>query len=148
MVKKHYTIQIEGPHAKAMLKNTPISTKWAREVARAIKGMNLRKAVEYLERVLEHRDWIPAKRYNKKVAHRKGVKEGVKSGRYMDKTVKYFLKLLRNVESNAEQAGLDPSNVKIVHVWVGKGFRRLKRQPKGMWRIRRSKSTHIEVVVR
>ena len=147
MVKKRYSATFEGPHAKGMLKNAPISTKWAREVARAIKGMRVKDAEEYLNRVLEHKDWIPLKRYNKKVAHRKGVKDGVKSGRYLDKTVKYFLKLIQNVKANAEAQGIDADNARIVHVWVGKGFRRWKRQPKGVWRFRRAKSTHVEMVI-
>lgn len=145
-MKKSYTYIPQGPHAKAMIVNAPISTKWAREVAAAIRGMQLEKAKKYLERVLQHKDWIPIRRYNKKVAHRKGSK-GVKSGRFLDKTVKYFLKLIRNVEANAEAQGLSLEKLKIVHVWVGKGRRRFKRQPKGMFRIRRSKATHVEMVV-
>lgn len=148
MVKKRYAAEFEGPVAKGMLVNAPISTKWAREVAVAIKGMKLEDAKAYLERVLKHKDWIPVRRYNKKVAHRKGVKDGIKSGRFLDKTVKYFLKLIRNVEANAQSQGLPLENLRIVHVWVGKGYRRYKRQPKGHYRIRRAKSTHVEMVVK
>ena len=148
MVKKRYSAEFEGPVAKGMLTNAPISTKWAREVAVAIKGMKLVDAKKYLERVLKHEDWIPIRRYNKKVAHRKGVKAGVKSGRFLDKTVKYFLKLIRNVEANAQARGLTVEKLRIIHIWVGKGYRRYKRQPKGMFRIRRAKSTHVEMVVK
>ena len=148
MAKKRYSAEFEGPIARGMLTNAPISTKWAREVAVAIKGMKLSEAKAYLERVLEHKDWIPIRRYNKKVAHRKGVKNGVKSGRFLDKTVKYFLRLIRNVEANAQSKGLSTENLRIVHIWVGKGFRRYKRQPKGHFRIRRAKSTHVEMVVK
>ncbi len=148
MAKKRYSAEFEGRVAKGMLVNAPISTKWAREVAVAIKGKRLVEAKAYLQRVLKHLEWIPVRRYNKKVAHRKGVRGGVKSGRFMDKTVKYFLKLIRNVEANAEALGLDVEKVRIVHVWVGKGYRRYKRQPKGMFRIRRAKSTHVEMVVK
>ena len=148
MAKKRYSAEFEGRVAKGMLVNAPISTKWAREVAVAIKGKRLVDAKAYLQRVLKHLEWIPVRRYNKKVAHRKGVRGGVKSGRFMDKTVKYFLKLIRNVEANAEALGLDVEKVRIVHVWVGKGYRRYKRQPKGMFRIRRAKSTHVEMVVK
>ncbi len=146
-MKKSYATTVNGPHAKAMIKEAPVSTKWAREVGRYIKGRRLRDAIALLQRVLEHKEWIPLKRYNKKVGHRRGTREGIKQGRYLDKTVKYFLKLLRNVEANAEQQGLDIDKVRIVHIWIGKGFRRIRRQPKGRWRLRRSKSTHIEVIV-
>ena len=126
MVKKHYTVTFEDESkiAKGMLVNAPISTKFAREVAVAIKGMRLDAAEKYLQDVLDHKAWIPVKRYNKKVAHRRGVRDGVKSGRYLDKTVKYFLKLIRNVRANAEAKGLDVSTLRIIHVWVGKGWRR------------------------
>ena len=148
MAKKRYSATFDGKVAKGMLVNAPISTKWAREVGRAIKGMKISEAEAYLNRVLKHEDWIPIKKYNKKVAHRKGVKDGVKSGRFLDKTVRYFLKLIKNVKANAEALGLDAQNARIIHVWVGKGFRRYKRQPKGMFRIRRAKSTHVEMVVK
>ena len=148
MVKKRYTAEFQGSVAKAVLVNAPVSTKWAREVATAIKGMRLKEAEQYLKRVLDHKDWIPIRRYNKKVAHRRGVKNGVKSGRFLDKTVRYFLRLLNNVKANAEAKGLDVERAKIIHIWVGKGFRRWKRQPKGHFRIRRAKSSHVEVVVK
>ena len=148
MVKKRYTAEFEGKTARGMLVNAPISTKFAREVATAIRGMKLSEAKDYLQRVLKHKDWIPVRRYNKKVAHRRGVKDGIKTGRFMDKTVSYFLKLIRNVESNAEAEGIDAQNARIIHIWVGKGYRRLKRQPGGRYRIRRAKSTHVEMVVK
>lgn len=148
MVKKKYTAEIPGKTARGMLVNAPISTKWAREVAVAIKGMTIADAKAYLQRVLEHKDWIPVRRYNKKVAHRSGVKDGIKTGRFLDKTVTYFLKLLRNVEANAESEGMDAQNARIIHIWVGKGYRRLKRQPGGRYRLRRAKSTHVEMVVK
>ncbi len=148
MVKKRYTIRMEDESkiAKGMLVNAPISTKFAREVAVAIKGMRLEAAEAYLRRVLAHEDWVPVRRYKKKVAHRKGVRGGVKSGRYMDKTVKYFLKLIQNVKANAEAKGLDVSALRIIHVWVGKGWRRPRIHPRTR-RVVRAKSTHVEMVV-
>ncbi len=148
MVKKRYSVVFEDESkiAKGMLVNAPISTKFAREVAVAIKGMRVEAAEAYLKRVLAHKDWIPVRRYNKKVAHRKGVRGGVKSGRYMDKVVRYFLRLIQNVKANAEAKGLDVSTLRIVHVWVGKGWRRPRLHPRTR-RIVRAKATHVEMVV-
>ncbi|HIP74367.1 MAG TPA: 50S ribosomal protein L22 [Euryarchaeota archaeon] len=147
MVKKRYSVVIEGDKvAKGMLVNAPISTKWAVEVASAIRGMPLLEAEEYLKRVLAHGDWIPIRRYKRDVPHRRGVRAGVKSGRYMDKTVKYFLKLIENVKNNARQKGLDVSKLRIVHVSASKGYRRVRIQPM-LRRIIRKKSTHVEMVV-
>ena len=147
MVKKRYSATISGPKAaRGMLVNAPISTKWAVEVASAIRGMPLLKAEEYLKRVLRHEDWIPIRRYKRDVPHRKGVRGGVKSGRYMDKTVRYYLKLIENVKNNAQQKGLDLSKLRIVHVSASKGFRRWRIQPM-LRRTIRKKSTHVEMVV-
>lgn len=147
MVKKRYSTTLDGPNvARGMLVNAPISTKWAVEIASAIRGMSLLKAEEYLKRVLAHKDWIPIRRYKRDVPHRKGVRGGVKSGRYMDKAVKYYLKLIENVKNNAQQKGLDVSKLRIVHVSASKGYRRIRIQPM-LRRIIRRKSTHVEMVV-
>ncbi len=140
-----YSISLDIPHAKARLVNAPISTKWAVEICREIRGKKLKDAIVFLERVLKHEDWIPIRRYNKKVPHRKG-KKVVKSGRYMDKAVKYILKLLREVEANAVAKGLDPEKLVIYHAAAHKGFRRPKIQPR-LRRVVRKKATHVEVVV-
>ncbi len=147
MVKKKYSVELEGEKvARGMLVNAPISTKWAVEVASAIRGMPLLKAEEYLKRVLAHKDWIPQRRYHKDTPHRRGVRGGIKSGRYMDKTVEYYLKLIENVKNNAQQKGLDVSKLRIVHVSASKGYRRHRVQPM-IRRIIRKKSTHVEMVV-
>jgi len=147
MVKKRYSTTVEGAKlAKGMLVNAPISTKWAVEVASVIRGMPLLKAKEYLKRVLAHEDWIPIRKYKRDVPHRKGVRAGVKSGRYMDNAVRYFIKLVENVENNAQQKGLDVSKLHVVHVSASMGYRRTRVQPM-LRRIIRRKSTHLEMVV-
>ncbi len=140
-----YSVELDIPHAKARLVNAPISTKYATELARELRGKKLKDSIAFLERVLRHEDWVPLRRYNKKVPHRKGSKI-VKSGRFMDKTVKYFLKLLREVEANAISKGLDPERLVIYHIAAHKGWRRPKIQPR-LRRIIRKKATHVEVVV-
>ncbi len=127
--------------------NAPISTKFASEVAREIKGMTLKEAEEYLERVRKKEVWVPIRRFKKKVSHKRGTVEGWKIGRYPVKVAEYFLKLIKNVRNNVEQAGKDPDSAKIVLINVGKGRRRIRRQPKGYYHFQRRKATNVEMVV-
>jgi len=92
---------------------------------------------------------VPFKRYNKKVPHRKGL-VGWPSGRYPVKAAKYFLKLLDNLENNAENKGLDVSRLKIVHCCAHKGRRLVKYVPRAFGRSAPVRDTlvHIEVIAK
>ena len=59
-------------HAAARGTGLNISPKAAREVCKAIKGMDLEKAKSYLERVIEMNQAVPFKRHDGKVGHRRG----------------------------------------------------------------------------
>ena len=87
------------------------------ETARACRGLNLLKALGYLERVLEHKSVIPFRRHTggpgrhamcKNVDHH--------NGRFPEKSVKHVIALLTNLKSNAEQKGLDVEKCQISHV--------------------------------
>jgi large subunit ribosomal protein L22 len=106
--------------AKAMIYEADISPKASREICRAIKGMQLKKAENYLEDVIKMKRPIPFKRYNRNVAHR-GNLEGWDAGRYPQKAAKEFIKLIKNAENNAKYKGLDPEKMKIVHIAAKKG---------------------------
>ena len=151
MTKRNYCIEINSNKtAKAMAKNLPISTKYAEEMSKILKGMHLAKAKAYLNRILKMEDFLPLRKYNKKVAHRKGnSKLGVKSGRYPQKVAQAFLTLLDSVEANAEFKDLDTEKLLITHIYSSQGYRRPKLQPQGhiAGRRRFSKSTHLEVIV-
>ncbi len=152
MVKKNYQAMQESHEktARAIGKNKPVSTKYATEICREIKGKPVSKIEDYLKRVIEHKDFIPLKKYNKKVGHRKGdSKSGVKSGRYPENTCKAFLDILESVKANADFKGLDAEKLLIIHAFASEGFRRNSYQSKGRiaGKRRKKKSTHIEIVV-
>lgn len=132
---------------KASLREVSISPKHAVEIAREIKGMNIEKARRFLEDVVNLRRPVPFKRYNKKVPHRRGL-TGWPAGRYPVKAAKFFLKLLDNLENNAEQKGLDVSRLKIIHCAAFKGRKRKKYIPRAFGRSSPFFDTlvHVEIV--
>jgi len=73
---------------------------------------------------------------------------GTMSGRYPQKAATEILKLLDNLESNAEYKGMDLDRLKIINATVHKG-RLLKRNtPRAMGRstAKNDAMTHVEIV--
>ena len=152
MVKTQYQAEINGKQiSKAMAKNKDISIKYATEMCRELRGKPLAKSVAYLQRVIDKEDFLPLKRYNGKVGHRKGAsKSGVKSGRFPQKLCKVFTELLEQIKANADFKGLDAEKLLIVHAFASQGFSRTSFQSKGRiaGKRRKSKSTHVEIITR
>ncbi|MEM0372662.1 MAG: 50S ribosomal protein L22 [archaeon] len=113
--------------ARACSKDLNVSWKHCNEVCYAIRGKSVNAAEKYLNEVLERRAFIPMRRYNKGVPHRRGGKPG----RYLDKSVKIVLKLLQNVKANAEHKGLDGDKLKIIHSTSYKASTIPRIKPKG-----------------
>jgi len=152
MAKKVYQSKVgqESKIARAMTTNANISLKYSTEISNQLKGKQLDKAIAWLERILAHEEYLPLKKYHKKVAHRKGrAVEGVKSGRYPEKAIKAFVNLLESVKSNADFKGLDADKLMIIHAFASKGISRQTHQSKGKigGKARRKNATHIEVIV-
>lgn len=86
------------------------------ETARACKGLNLLKAIEYMERVLEHKAIIPFRKYTGGPGRKAMCKDfGHHNGRFPEKSIKHVLMLLKNLKSNAESKGLDVEKCQITH---------------------------------
>ncbi|MEB3816892.1 MAG: 50S ribosomal protein L22 [Desulfurococcales archaeon] len=138
--------------AKAMMWDVPVHPKVMREVAEAIKGMRLAEAKRFLERVIEKKEAIPFRRAHGKQAHRRGLADrwGWPVGRYPVKAAKYMLKLLNNVENNAEDKGLEIENLRIIHVAAHKGITLKRWMPRAYGRAspKNRVHSHIEVIVR
>ncbi len=135
--------------AKASLREARVSPKHSVELARFINGLRVPEARERLEAVVEKRLPVPFKRHRKKVPHRRGVLKGG-SGRYPVKTARFFLRLLSQLEANAEFKGLSPEKMRITGMVVHRG-RKLKRyMPRAFGRAtpRFEVFTHIEVLAR
>lgn len=133
-------------HVRSSLREKDISHKHAREVAVAIKGLSIEKARDYLQAVISKQRAIAFRRYNNQVGHRSDP--GMMSGRYPQKTVKEFIKVLDNLESNAEYKGMDLDRLRIVNATVHKGTIVKRFTPRAMGRAspKNNVLTHVELV--
>merc|ERR1711935_1044440 len=87
------------------------------ETARACRGLNLNKAIQYMERVLEHTAIIPFRRYTGGPGRHAICKNfNHHNGRFPEKSVRHVIALLQNLKSNAELKGLDVERCQITHV--------------------------------
>jgi large subunit ribosomal protein L22 len=135
-------------HVKASLREKSISHKHSREIAVAIKGMSIDKAREFLENVVSKKIAVPYRRYNNEVAHRSNIRDGFSSGRFPKKAATEFLKLLDNLESNAEYKGMDLDRLRIISAVVHKGTKLERFTPRAMGRSSPKIDTlvHVELV--
>jgi len=97
---------------RSMGRELPISPKVSREIAAALRGMEISEAKTYLEKVIAKEVAVPYRRFNKELPHRKGIA----AGRYPIKASKYFLKILENAEANSEG-----ENLIITHISANRG---------------------------
>ncbi|RLI39517.1 50S ribosomal protein L22 [Candidatus Bathyarchaeota archaeon] len=134
--------------AKASARELRISHKHAREICKAIRGMMLEDAKKFLEDVIALRKPVPFRRYCKKIPHRKGLK-GWPAGRFPVKAAKRILRLLKDVEANAEFKGLNTEKLKIIHAAAYPGMKIKKYFPRAFGRSTPNFETltHVEVVV-
>ncbi|MEM1657655.1 MAG: 50S ribosomal protein L22 [Candidatus Jordarchaeales archaeon] len=135
--------------AKASGRDLRISPKAAREICNTIKGMMLYEAKKLLEDVIHLRRPIPFRRHKGKQAHKRGL-QGWHSGRYPVKAAREIMKILDNVETNAEQKGLDVDNLRIIHAAAHKGPVMKRYIPRAFGRAtpKFRRLTHVEIVVK
>ena len=133
-------------HVRAAVREKQISHKHAREIAVQIKGLSIEKARDYLQSVVNKQRAVPFRRYKNQVGHRSDP--GVMSGRYPEKSATEFIKLLDNLESNAEYKGMDLDRLKIVNATVHKGVIIKRFTPRAFGRAspKNNVLTHIELV--
>lgn len=114
-----YSLELEGPVAKAYGRELRISRKHAVEICRAIKGKTLEEAKKFLEDVKNKRRPVPFRVHNKKLGHRRGCGG---AGRYPVKAAREILKVLENAEANALYKGLNVEKLRVVHACAKKGI--------------------------
>merc|ERR1712147_396174 len=103
--------------AKCRVDDLRAHYKTTYETARACRGLNLLKAIEYINNVIEHKALIPFRRYTGGPGrHAMCKNHNHHNGRFPEKSCKHVLALLRNLKSNAEVQSLDPERCKISHV--------------------------------
>ena len=148
MPKSNYAFQNfdSTRHVRAALREKTISHKHAREIAVAIKGLSVEKARDYLIHVTQLKRSIPFRRYKNQVGHKSDP--GVMSGRYPQKAATEVLKLLDNLESNAEYKGMDLDRLKIINTTVHKGrlMKRFIPRAQGRATPKNNTFTHVEIV--
>jgi len=139
MAKQTKTAE-KGHLAKASSKSLPISTKHSVEISSHLRYRSTTKAKEILEGVVDLKTAVPFKKFRRDVGH----KAGMAAGRYPKKAASAFLKLVKSVESNAQELGLDVNNLKIQKIVANKAS-----IPSTGGRTRGSpKRTHLEIEVK
>ena len=133
-------------HVRASLREKDISHKHAREVAVAVKGLSIEKARDFLQAVINKERAVAFRRFKNQVGHKSDP--GMISGRYPQKTAKEFIKVLDNLESNAEYKGMDLDRLKIINATVHKGVIIKRFTPRAMGRATAKNDvlTHVELV--
>ena len=90
----------------------PISLKYSVEICRHIKNKKVSLVKKMLQEVIDKKKAIPFRRYDSDLSHKKRIGPG----RYPEKASRQFIKLIENVEANAQFKGLNTSNLIISHV--------------------------------
>ena len=122
------------------------------ETGRAIKGMNAKKALEYLEAVCEKKRAVPFFRYNEGIAHHsQGHEWGCPQSRWPEKSAKLFIKLIKNALASAPQKPeLNVDNLVIAHVQCNRAqmfrYRRIH-QAHGRVKCYASPPTNVQIVL-
>jgi large subunit ribosomal protein L22 len=132
--------EINENEARASLNNASISTKMSVEICSFIRKKNLVKAKEMLQEIIEKKKALPIKRYNKDLAHKKKIGPG----RYPEKACKEILKLLKQVEANAQFKGLSTGDLLISYIKADKASTPWRY---GRQRRRKMKRTNVEIIV-
>jgi large subunit ribosomal protein L22 len=150
MARTGYSQTVEGDDiARAKANELPISPKHAIEIADFIKNKTTKEAIAYLEDVVDLKKAIPFKKFNRNVAHKRGL-EKWDAGRFPVKASRSYIRLLKSAEKNAEYIGLDSESLKIIHVAAnrGRGFRGIFPRAMGRATPKRRETVNIEIIVR
>lgn len=135
-------------HVRASMREVKISHKHAREIAGALRGLQIEDARDFLTAVIRKKRAVPFRRFKNQVGHRSDT--GVMAGRYPVKAAAEVYKLLDNLEHNADVKGLDGTRLRIVGIAAHKGVSVKRFIPRAHGRAtpRNDVMTHVEVVAR
>lgn len=128
----------EKKMARALGVSLPISYKQAAEISNFLKNKTIDHAKKILERVVDKKQAIPFKRFNRDTGH----KPGIAAGRYPKKASLEILKIINSAEKNAEFKGLG-SDLVIVHM----NSHRAPAHPRTGRVAGEAKRAHVEVVL-
>ena len=90
--------------------------------------MHLRRALAYLENVVQKKEIIPYRRYKGDVGRHAQTKQfKAVQGRWPVKSCEFIISLLKNAESNADTKGLDVDSLIIEHAQCNRAARMRRR---------------------
>ena len=136
--------------AKGAGRDLRIKPKHSREVCAVIKGMKVERAKKFLEDVISIKQSVPFRRYKKKQAHKKDLKQFKwYAGRYPQKAAARIYEILSQVESNAEYKGLDIDMCRVIHAATHRGriIKRYIQRAHGRSTARFKYLSHVEIVI-
>jgi ribosomal protein L22 len=132
--------QITKPKVKkndAMVNGSglPLSTKVSVAICKFIKGKQIPQAIADLEQVVIKKKAVPMKG---EIPHRKGK---IMSGRFPGKAAEYFIRMLKNLQANANVNGLNEPV-------IAEAMANIASQPYGKFGRVRRKRTHVIIRVK
>lgn len=128
---------------QAFVRGLDLSVSWkdSVEICRFLRKKNIQKAKQMLQRVLDKKLAIPIKRYGlTDRGHRKGK---IGPGFYPQKATKEILNLLNTLEANAQDKGLNVSNLILKELIPNKASLPWH---SGRKRRRKMKRAHIKII--
>merc|ERR1712226_69451 len=151
MVKYSKDVDVEDRAAKARGSDLRVSFKNTRETAMSIRGLPLRRAQKFLQDVIDRKQAVVFHRYCHKVGRKAMAKQaqgGKTQARWPEKSCRFLLDLLTNVESNAEMKNLDVEKLIIDHIQVNRAMHQRRRTYRAHGRINpfMSNPCHIELI--
>jgi large subunit ribosomal protein L22 len=151
MARTDYSQEIRGDNiARGKANEISMSPKHSIEIAGFIRHKRLNDAIAYLNEVVALKKAIPFRRFNRNVAHKRGLPGKWDAGRFPVKASKEYIRLLESVKKNAEYLGLDIENLEIIHVSANRGRGQKAFFPRAMGRAspKLRETVNLEVVVR
>jgi large subunit ribosomal protein L22 len=151
MARIDYSQKISGDTiAKAKANELNMSPKHSIEIATFIRHQRVNDAIAYLNDVIGLKKAIPFRRFNRNVAHKRGLPGNWDAGRYPVKASRAYIRVLESVKKNAEYIGLDADNLEIIHVSANRGRAQKSFFPRAMGRAtpKVRETVNIEIIVR
>jgi large subunit ribosomal protein L17e len=119
------------------------------ETAKAIKGMLVTKAQQYLDQVLKHERCVPFTKFDGATGRTgQALEFGITHGRWPEKSVKVVQGLLQNAKSNAETKRLNVDKLVVANVQVNQATSGRRRTFRAHGRINAYMSSNCHVAIR
>ena len=103
--------------AQSKVKDLRAHFKNTYNTALAVKGLRIKKAIQYMENVIEHKAIIGFRKFTVS-RHAQCKIQKQSTGRWPEKSAKAVRELLLNLKANLEIKGLDTDKCVITHVVV------------------------------